>query len=135
MPDHDRSGDIPVADFSPADCASDFSRELIPCRQCGSCCGPFFALYVEEQDEQRWQREGRTDLLDRLDRERERVRWDEAGPYDVETGERLERCVFRITLPDGRILCGIHETKPRICLDYPPGSSDLCAIFRERKKK
>lgn len=103
------------------------------CRMCGSCCGPYFSLYVEEPDEERWVREGRQDLLDRLDWERNRVRWDQTGPYDAETGARFERCFFRVDLPDGRVICGIHETKPKICWDYPPGSSDLCAIFRERK--
>jgi Fe-S-cluster containining protein len=112
---------------------SDFSSDVPDCRRCGSCCGPYFALYVEADDEERWRREGRADLLERLEWERRRVRWDQTEPYDAETGKPFERCVFRKTAMDGRILCGIHATKPRICRDYPPGASQLCAIYRERK--
>jgi len=105
------------------------------CRQCGACCGPFFGLYVDPEDEERWRQEGRQDLLDRLEQERECVRWDDTGPFDCLTGERFMQCIFRETQPDGRVLCSIHGTKPKICLEYPPGSSNLCAIFREKKEK
>lgn len=105
-------------------------RSEIPCRMCGACCGPFFALYVEEDDERRWERDGRKDLLDRLSYERERVRWDRAAPYNCETGETFSRCVFTVVASDGRVICGIHDTKPRICRDYPPESSELCRFFR-----
>ncbi len=99
------------------------------CLMCGSCCGPYFSLYVGETDEEAWAASGRQDLLDILEWERDRVAWDERGPYDSETGERLEKCRFLEKLPDGRALCGIHEAKPKICRDYPPGSSELCALF------
>jgi Fe-S-cluster containining protein len=97
---------------------------------CGHCCGPYFALYVEEADERRWEGEGRQDLLDRLEWERWRVRWDEHGPFNSETGERFERCIFLKKGPGGNALCEIHETKPAICRDYPPGSSELCVLFQ-----
>jgi Fe-S-cluster containining protein len=105
-----------------------------PCRQCGHCCGPYFALYVDEPDEQRWASEGRKDLLERLEWERERVRWDDSGPYHVETHEPFSVCFFLARYPDGRALCSIHGTKPRICRDYPPGSSRICALFRGQEK-
>jgi Fe-S-cluster containining protein len=100
---------------------------------CGHCCGPYFALYVGEQDEARWEAEGCQDLLDRLEYEREHVRWDEAGPVHDETGEPFRRCVFLATRADGCFLCSIHSTKPKICLDYPPGSSNLCALYGKGK--
>jgi len=101
------------------------------CLMCGHCCGPYFALYVEEPDEQRWEQEGREDLLERLEWERWRVVWDDDGPYNSETGERFDRCVFLMRRADGRALCAIHDTKPLICRDYPPGSSEICARFKE----
>lgn len=104
------------------------------CRMCGCCCGPYFALYAEEDDEQRWRREGRTDLLERLEYERDRVRFDDNGrPCNTETGEEFVKCVFLDTLEDGRAICGIHKTKPRICRNYPPASSELCALFKKRR--
>jgi Fe-S-cluster containining protein len=106
-------------------------KEDLACLQCGHCCGPYFSLYVDEADEKRWEAEGRKDLLERLDWERWRVGWDEAGAYNMETGERFEKCVFRNLLPDGRVLCGIHETKPLICRDFPPGGSSLCVLFKK----
>jgi Fe-S-cluster containining protein len=103
------------------------------CRRCGHCCGPYFALYVGEEDEQRWEREGRQDLLARLEYEREHVRWDDDGPYHDETGDRFERCVFLGPGPDGEWRCGIHAAKPKICRDYPPGSSSLCIQWRRNE--
>jgi len=104
-------------------------RGHLECHMCGCCCGPYFALYVEEDDERRWESEGRLDILDRLAWERDRVLWDDRGPYNSETGERFERCFFLAGRPDGRALCSIHASKPMICRDYPPGSSDICVLF------
>ena len=103
-----------------------------PCHRCGRCCGPYFSLYVEEEDEERWAREGRKDILDRLHWEREQVRWDEEGPYNALTGERFASCVYLVRLSAGGGLCGIHSTKPVICSRYPPGSSELCPFHRFR---
>ncbi len=103
------------------------------CLLCGHCCGPYFSLYVEEEDELRWMREGRQDLLDRLDYERNRVAWGKEGPHDASTGARFEVCVYLEKDSEGRRYCGIHETKPAICRDFPPGSSELCVLFKGKK--
>ncbi len=103
----------------------------IECRLCGHCCGPYFALYVEPEDEARWEAEGRTDLLDRLLYERERTAWRGEEPYNVETGETLTRCVYLTDAPDGTLICSIHDAKPKICRNYPPASSELCALFKK----
>ena len=103
------------------------------CLRCGNCCGPYFALYVEEVDEKRWQEEGRQDLLDRLEYERQRAGWDKDGPFNMETMERMEKCVFLVRNEEGELVCGIHETKPLICRDYPPGSSEICVLSRKAK--
>ncbi len=104
--------------------------EPVPaCLMCGHCCGPYFALYVEEADEKRWLREGRRDILARLAVERDRVRWDQEGPYDSVTGERMERCFYLTGTAGHSGLCMIHHTKPLICRDYPPGSSGICVLY------
>lgn len=98
------------------------------CLQCGHCCGPYFELYVDEVDEDRWEDEGRHDILDRLLRERESVSWDDDGPFNVETKERFTTCFFMDKTEEGRGLCRIHFTKPKICRDYPPGNSGICVL-------
>lgn len=108
-------------------------RKKPECLMCGHCCGPYFALYVEEGDEKRWHEQGRQDILDRLQFERDRVRWNEQWPYDAVTGEVFEKCHYLIRLPDGRAVCSIHNTKPDICRDYPAGSSEICILHRKRK--
>ncbi|HUT55531.1 MAG TPA: YkgJ family cysteine cluster protein [bacterium] len=107
---------------------SDLTRKPPACMMCGHCCGPYFALYVDEADEQRWEREGRRDILSRLDWERWHVTCDDDGAYHIDTGERFTRCAFLTHGPDGHSLCAIHDTKPIICRDYPPASSELCAL-------
>jgi Fe-S-cluster containining protein len=57
------------------------------------------------------------------------VRWDDLGPYDIESGTRFTRCVFLQSDEAGRGLCTIHDTKPALCREYPAGSSRLCALF------
>jgi len=119
--------------------APDTSLETSPalegCLMCGHCCGPYFALYVEECDEARWEGEGRVDILLRLDWERNRVGWDDDGPFNLESGVRFQRCFFLGSGADGRKLCGIHGTKPLICRDYPPGSSELCVLWEDRPRR
>jgi Fe-S-cluster containining protein len=105
------------------------------CLVCGHCCGPYFALYVEETDEERWESEGEREILERLDWERNHVTWDDDGAYNMKTGERFNRCYFLEKQPDGRSLCGIHHTKPVICRDYPPGSSEICVLYLTDKSK
>jgi Fe-S-cluster containining protein len=104
------------------------SSDLPACARCGHCCGPYFSLYVDEADEARWEQEERRDILERLDWERWHVTWDDDGAYHIDTGERFSRCFFLRSSPDGNSLCSIHDTKPKICRDYPPASSELCIL-------
>jgi Fe-S-cluster containining protein len=97
---------------------------------CGHCCRTSFLLYAGEEDELRWEREGRKDILERLDWERWHVTWDDEGAYHIDTGERFRRCFFLEDRPEKTAVCLIHETKPKICRDYPPGSSDLCVLYK-----
>jgi Fe-S-cluster containining protein len=100
------------------------------CLRCGHCCRTSFLLYVGDEDERRWEAEGRTDVLQRLDWERWHVTWDDDGAYHIDTGERLRRCFFLEASSQDQALCRIHDTKPMICRDYPPGSSDLCVLYK-----
>ena len=94
------------------------------CHGCGICCDLYgTTLSVNEEDQARWTREGRDDLLarvgegGRLWREPDGT-WAEACPYIVRTGGDTAHC-------------GIHETKPAICRAYPTdlhGRRCMCGV-------
>lgn len=70
------------------------------------------SLRAEPEDLERWQAEGRLDLLRRIGADG-RI-W-----KDPATGEPLEDCPFlRRTGPEAA-QCRIHYTKPRMCRAYP----------------
>lgn len=98
------------------------------CLCCGKCCESFGGhLHAYEHDLQRWQREGRDDLLSRVNR----LGWIWVDPV---TKELEERCPFIVRISDEQSLCSIQETKPDICRDYPPldrGRRCLQGVFLE----
>lgn len=95
------------------------------CRRCGACCTVDMMAYVSPEDRERWETEGRTDILSRLDDNS--VTW--AGDRLVSrAGLRVMNCIY---LSSNGVLCSceIYSTRPRVCLDYVPGSSELCPLF------
>jgi len=83
------------------------------CLCCGECCESFGShLHASEHDKLRWQREGREDLLARVNR----LGWIWVDP---DTKESLDRCPFILATPGKQKICAIQETKPDICRDYP----------------
>lgn len=78
------------------------------CTQCGRCCtnADFMErIGISKPDTDRWQREGRTDILARLG---EDAGWKSAGP-----------CPFLVPAGDQRLVCSIYETRPATCREYP----------------
>jgi len=100
------------------------------CLRCGHCCQPYFSLYVSEDDEARWRGQGREDILNQLRWEREHIIWKNDQPLDLSTGEAPRRCHWLKKERDGTTFCSIHDAKPKICLDYTPGGSELCVQYR-----
>ncbi|MFU8856190.1 MAG: YkgJ family cysteine cluster protein [Deferrisomatales bacterium] len=83
------------------------------CLSCGICCELYgHDLRADQEDLERWAAEGRSDLLLRVGEGG--VLWCERG-----SGRRLPGCPFLVPSPEGRVLCGIHSTKPAVCRDYP----------------
>ncbi len=67
-----------------------------------------------------------------FDPEWRRVRGRELPPFEQPSWE-IHRSCPELT-PEG--LCGIHETKPRVCREYEPGSQAcLSAIERRRTRE
>lgn len=83
------------------------------CACCGRCCEAFGGhLHASKQDLERWQHEGREDLLRRVNR----LGWIWVDP---ETKFREECCPFILKIDAERSVCSINETKPAICRAYP----------------
>lgn len=83
------------------------------CACCGSCCEAFGGhLTASHQDLQRWRQQGRDDLLARVNR----LGWIWINP---QSGRPETRCPFIVRTGASTSLCGINDTKPAICRDYP----------------
>ena len=82
------------------------------CLCCGDCCRAFGGhLNASRTDLERWRSQGRTDLLDRVNR----LGWIWVDP---ET-KQLQDCPFLERTGPKTVCCGIYETRPAICRDYP----------------
>lgn len=96
------------------------------CACCGRCCEYFGGhLIASPHDIERWKREGRDDLLCRINR----LGWIWVNP---QTGHLEDPCPFIERTADNRGLCRIQETKPDICRDYPTlahGHRCLSGVF------
>ncbi len=91
------------------------------CQACGVCCEYFAGtLRASSTDLQRWERQGRRDLLAGVG-VNGRI-W-----LDPQSRDLLEPCPFlnRVDAETGH--CRIHATKPAMCRDYPtPAHGERC---------
>ena len=85
----------------------------VKCLCCGECCEAFGGhLNASKTDLERWRNQGRDDLLDRVNR----LGWIWVEPQS----KRLEQSCPFLDRQDGKTaICGIQETKPAMCRDYP----------------
>jgi len=82
------------------------------CACCGTCCAAFGGhLNASREDLERWQREGREDLLSRINR----LGWIWMDP---QTGQPEGTCPF-LGRSGAETFCRIHDTKPAMCRGYP----------------
>lgn len=82
------------------------------CTCCGNCCTAFGGhLNASRGDLERWRREGREDLLSRVNR----LGWIWMAP---QTGQPEGTCPF-LGRSGTEAFCRIHDTKPAMCRDYP----------------
>ncbi len=83
------------------------------CLCCGTCCEAFGGhLNATKRDMRRWKEEGREDILANVNR----LGWLWANP---ETGKLFTRCPYLYRNEEEKVVCGIHDTKPDMCRDYP----------------
>lgn len=108
--------------------AGEYNLEVNPsgeiaCKRCGTCCLADMVAYVTEKDLERWRAEGRADILHIL--ENEQAFW--AGDHFISAkdGRVLFCCPF-LAWEGGVASCSIYETRPEVCRNYRPGSSEIC---------
>jgi Fe-S-cluster containining protein len=103
---------------------------VITCLRCGKCCLTDLIAYVTDEDRKRWTREGRNDILHILGKEHGAWAGDRLVSQD--DGHPLQGCPFFVWV--GNLgACTIQETKPGVCRDYMPGSSEFCPHFKGRR--
>ncbi len=95
----------------------------VSCRRCGKCCLADFIAYVKEEDLQRWQQEGRQDILSVISHEH--AVW--AGDHLVSgnDGHYLHGCPF-LAWEDDHTICTIYDTRPAVCKKFIPASAAIC---------
>ncbi|GEM_PF-284219 len=101
--------------------------ETIACKRCGTCCLADMIGYVTEDDVARWKSQGRDDIFHIIDNEQ--AFW--AGDHFVSArdGRVLTCCPFLAWDENGAV-CSIYETRPGLCRNYRPGSSQICPQWR-----
>jgi len=95
----------------------------VPCKRCGKCCLADMIAYVMQEDLDRWDSEGRQDILHII--ENERAVW--VGDHLISScnGRYIHGCPF-LKWEGDLYTCTIYETRPMVCRDYEPASSELC---------
>jgi Fe-S-cluster containining protein len=82
--------------------------------------------YITPEDIQRWEKEGRNDILARI--RDNGVMW--AGDRIInKSGRKLTTCIY-LNWDGSSLLCEIYETRPLVCRNYIPGSSYLCTQYQ-----
>ena len=99
----------------------------IPCLRCGTCCMADMIADADAEDLERWRREGRDDILRRY----RDACWVGDHFMSVTTGMAIHDCPF-LDFQDGLFTCTIYETRPRVCREFTPGSSEICPQFKRR---
>jgi len=101
------------------------------CQRCGKCCLADFIAYVAQKDQERWRDEGRQDILAMI--EREHAVWMGDHLVSSQDGHYLRGCPF-LAWEGDHSCCTIYATRPQICRNYQPGSSEICSQFQSYHK-
>lgn len=99
---------------------TDKTESVFECQRCGACCLMFSWLAASAEDLERWEAEGREDILQYADM----YIYSITGKADLwihpETGEELLRCPFLHEVKDGQMYeCKIYDTRPMMCRGFP----------------
>ena len=107
-------------------------KEPLPCLQCGKCCFVDMTAYAEKEDFDRWRAENRQDILEVI--EHHHLVWAGDRMISSESGDSPRECPFLYSSGDS-FLCSIYETRPAVCRNYQPGSSELCPQWKLKGRR
>jgi hypothetical protein len=105
---------------------------VITCRRCGNCCHVDVTAYVSLEDIQRWEKEGRHDIIAHVFDNG--VTWAQHGITN-RFGSAIKTCLMSCSYLKWHGLlasCEIYETRTKVCRDFVPGSSGLCPQYRRK---
>ena len=102
-------------------------EETLSCLQCGKCCFVDLTAYAEPGDFDRWQAENRQDILNII--EHRHLVWAGDRMISTQTGDYQQECPFLYSAGNAW-RCSIYETRPLVCRNYQPGSSELCPQYK-----
>ena len=88
-----------------------------------------FIAYVHPEDIERWEKEGRLDIINRI--RDSGIIW--MGDRIIDKyGEKVNSCIY--LNQDGALFsCEIYNTRPLVCRSYIPGSSEICPLYYAKK--
>jgi len=107
-------------------------KKQLTCLCCGKCCFVDLTAYAEKEDFDRWRKENRQDILEMI--ESRHLIWAGDRMISSATGDYPRECPFLYS-SEGSFLCSIYETRPAVCRNYQPGTSELCPQWRIKGKK
>jgi Fe-S-cluster containining protein len=87
---------------------------IFKCRRCGICCKNIYTAFSMATDVERWEREGRRDILLQLD---------DVGRMWVDPVTKepiIGDCPFLKQDLPGYYSCKIQHTKPTMCRNFKP---------------
>lgn len=104
----------------------------LTCRRCGNCCHLDVAAYVAQEDIQRWEKEGRDDILGHV--RDNSVTWSRQSVVN-RFGANITTCRMSCVYLkwSGPVAsCGIYDVRTNVCRNYVPGSSELCPQYHRK---
>ena len=115
---------------------------MVPCQRSGRCCQMLVsegALDITDEDIQRWEVQGRDDILQWVSVMTAPNGEVVFADFPVHPdGKEVERCPF-LAKEGTHFVCSIHETKPTVCAEFhcvtrkwPEGAAYQLALERKR---
>ncbi len=110
------------------------------CLQCGRCCEKWgWGQKGGVEDIIPWIRAGRLDILQHVGvtlaggirtigrdiSEKDLLQVRRIDFWTDPEGRALSHCPFYERRDDGKVYCGIHDTKPRVCIGFKPWSEAI----------
>jgi Fe-S-cluster containining protein len=103
------------------------------CHRCGACCHVDVVAYVTREDVERWEKEGRSDIIAHL--RAYDVTWSNGRVnkrFELRPTTCLMSCVY-LKWQGSYCTCVIYETRTMVCRSYVPGSSELCSLYHREQ--